>query len=77
MWNQHHHQQLLMKKRSIKLKKYGSIENKAEKHNIWCTGKVIGTSMTNRLQNQGCLIQERQLKTIRQGVRAETYKERE
>ena len=36
-----------MKKKSIKLKKYGSIENKAEKHNIWCTGKVMGTSMTN------------------------------
>ena len=43
----------------MKLKKYRSIENKAEKHNIWCTGKVMGTNMTNGLWNQGCLMQKR------------------
>ena len=48
----------------MKLKKLGSIENKAEEHNIWCTGKVIETNIINRSQNQSCLMQERQLKTI-------------
>ena len=30
-----------MKKKNMKLKKYGSIENKEGGHNIWCTGRVI------------------------------------
>ena len=31
----------------MKLKKYGSIENEAGEHNIWCTGRVMGMNMTN------------------------------
>ena len=54
-----------MKKRNMKLKKYESIGNKAEKCNIWCIERVMGMSMTNGLQNQGCLMQKGQLKTIR------------
>jgi len=38
-----------MKKRNMKLKKYESIENKAEECNIWCTGKVMEMNMTNGL----------------------------
>ena len=49
----------------MKLKKYESTGNKAEKHNTWCIGKIMGMSMINRLQNQGCFIQKRRLKTIR------------
>ena len=48
-----------MRKKSIKLKKYKSIRNKTEKHNTWCTGRDIGINMTNRLWNQGYLIQKR------------------
>jgi len=40
-----------MRKKNIKLKKYGSIGNEAEEHNIWCIGKVIGMNMINELQN--------------------------
>ena len=54
-----------MKKKNTKLKKYGSIENKAEEHNIWCTGRAMGMNITNELQNQGCLMQRRQLRIIR------------
>ena len=54
-----------MKKRNMKLKKYESIENKTGECNIWYTGKVMGTNMTNRLQNQCCLMQKRQLNIIR------------
>ena len=52
----------------MKSKKYKSTENKAEEYNIWCTGKVMEISITNGSWNQGCFIQRRQLKTIRQGV---------
>ena len=48
-----------MRKKSMKLKKYRSIENKTEKHNIWYIGKVMGMNIINRSQNQGCLIQKR------------------
>jgi len=53
-----------MKKRNTKSNKYESIENKVEECGI---GRVMGMSMTNRLQNQGCLMQKGQLKTIGQG----------
>ena len=43
------HQQLIIKKKNTKLKKYKSIENEAEECNIWCIGKVMGISMTNGL----------------------------
>ena len=59
----------------MKSKKYGSIGNEAEKHNNWCIGKVIGMSMINKSWNQDCPMQKRQLKTIEQDVRVETYKE--
>jgi len=36
-----------MKKRNIKLKKYGSIENEAEECNTWCIGKVMRMNMIN------------------------------
>ena len=68
MWNQHHHRQLLMRKKNMKLKKYGSTGNKAGEHNTWCIRKVIEINMINRLWNQGCLMQKRQLKIIEQGV---------
>ena len=48
----------------MKSKKFGSIENEDNKHNIWCIGRVMETNMTNELQKQSCLIQKRQLKTI-------------
>jgi len=59
----------------MKSKKYRSTGNEIEEHNTWCIGKVMEISMINRSQNQGCLILKKQLKTIRQGVRVETYKE--
>ena len=34
----------------------------------------MGMNMTNGLWNQSCLTQKRQLKTVKQGVRVETYK---
>ena len=40
-----------MKKRNMKSKKYKSIGNETKKHSIWYIGKVMGTSMTNGLQN--------------------------
>ena len=36
-----------MKKKNMKLKKYGSIENKAERYNTWYIGRVMETNMTN------------------------------
>ena len=48
-----------MKKKGMKLKKSGSIENEAEEHNIWYTGKVMEMNMINRSQNQDCLMQGR------------------
>jgi len=38
-----------MKKKSMMLKKSGSIGNKAGKHNIWYTGKVMEMNMINGL----------------------------
>jgi len=38
--------------------------------------KATEMNMTNGLQKRGCHMQERQLKTIGQGTRVETYKER-
>jgi len=76
MWNQHHHQQLLIRKKNMKSKKYRSTGNEAEEHNTWCIEKVMGMSMINRSWNQSYLMQKRQLKTIRQGVQVKTYKER-
>ena len=57
-----------MKKKNMKSKKYRNTRNEAEEHNTWCIRKVIGTNMINKLQNQGCLMQKRQLKIIGQGV---------
>ena len=76
MRNQYHHQPLSMRKKNMKLKKLESTENRVKEYNISCIGKVIEINMTNELWNQGCFIQKRQLKTIGQGVRVETYKER-
>jgi len=56
-----------MKKRNMKLKKSGSIENKNGKYNTWYIGRVMGMNMTNELQKQCFLMQKRQLKTIGQG----------
>jgi len=53
-----------MKKKSMKLKKSGSIGNEAGEHNIWYTEKVMEINMINGSQNWGCLMQGRQLKTI-------------
>jgi len=39
-----------MKKRNIKSKKFGSIENEDIEYNIWCIGRVMEINMTNRLQ---------------------------
>jgi len=57
-----------MKKKNMKSKKYRNIRNEVEEHNTWCIEKVIGMNMINGSQNQGCLIQKRQLKIIGQGV---------
>ena len=35
----------------MKLKKYGSTENKVEEHNIWYIGKVMGMNIINKSQN--------------------------
>ena len=43
----------------MKLKKSGSIGNKARKCNIWCTKKVMGMNMINGLWNQDCLMQKK------------------
>ena len=59
----------------MKWKKSRSIGNEAEKRSTWCIGKVMEMSMTNGSQNQGCLIQRRQLKITKQGVQVKTYKE--
>ena len=72
--NQYLCQRLLIKKRNIKLKKYRSTGNKIKGHNIWCTGKAMEMNMTNGSQNQGYLMQKRQLKTIRWDVQVEIYK---
>jgi len=73
--NQHHHQQLLMKRKNMKLKKLGSTGNKAKEHNISCIGRATEMNMTNELQKRGCLMLERRLKTIGQGIQVKTYKE--
>jgi len=45
--NQHLYQQLLMKKRSMRWKKYGSIGNEEGERSSWFIGRVMGTNMTN------------------------------
>ena len=40
----------------MKLKKCGNIGNVEEKHNTWCTEKIMEMNMVNELQKQGCLI---------------------
>jgi len=45
-----------MRKKNMKLKKYRSIGNKAEEHNTWYIGKIIGISMINESWNQNCLM---------------------
>jgi len=44
---QHHHLSLLMKKKSIKWKKYGSTEHEDEEHSTWYIGRVMRTNMIN------------------------------
>ena len=39
-----------MKKKNTKLKKYRSIENEEEGHNIWCTERGMEINTINRLQ---------------------------
>jgi len=57
-----------MKKKNMKWKKLGNIGNKVKKHNISCIGRAMEMNMTNGLQKMDCLMLERQLKTIKQGV---------
>ena len=40
-----------MRKKNMKLKKYGSTENEAEEHNIWYIGKIMGMNMINESWN--------------------------
>ena len=47
MKNQYLHQQLSIKKKNIKWKKSGSIENVEEEHNTWYTGRATEMNMTN------------------------------
>ena len=53
-----------MRKKNMKLKKYGSTGNKAEEHNTWCIRRATEMNTINGLWNQSCLMQKRQLKTI-------------
>jgi len=48
-WNQHHYQQLSIRKKNTKLKKYRSTGNKAEECSIWYIGKVMGINTINGL----------------------------
>ena len=64
-----------MRKKNTKSRKLGSIRNGIEEHNILCIGRTIEMNMINRLQKWSCHMQEKQLKTIRQGIQVETYKE--
>jgi len=64
-----------MKRKNMKLRKLGSIGNKAKRHNILWIRRAIEMNIMNRLQKRGCLMLERRLKTIEQGIRVETYKE--
>ena len=57
-----------MKKRNTKLKKYRRIRNVKNKCNTWCIRKIMEMNMINELQNQGCLMQKRQLKIIGQDI---------
>jgi len=57
-----------MKRKNMKLKKLGSTGNKAKEHNISCIGRATEMNMTNELQKRGCLMLERRLKTIGQGI---------
>jgi len=57
-----------MKKRNTKSRKLGSIGNRVEKHNTLCIGRAMEMNIINELQKQGCLMQERQLKTIEYGI---------
>ena len=52
----------------MKWKKSGSIENKEEKHNTLCIGRTMEINMTNGLQRQSYLMQEKQLKNIGKGI---------
>ena len=72
--NQHHYQQLLIRRKNTKLRKLGSIENKVEEHNISCIRRATEMNMTNGLQKQGYLMQKRWLKIIRQNFQVKTYK---
>jgi len=48
-----------MKKRNMKLKKYRSIGNKEEGHNIWYIGRAMETNTINESQKQDYLMQKR------------------
>ena len=43
----------------MKLKKYGSIENKEEGYNMQYTGRATEMNTIDRLQKQSCLMQKR------------------
>ena len=58
----------------MKWKKSGSIKRRDRELNIWYIRKVMEMSMTNGLWKQGCLMQNEQLKTIRQEFQVEIYK---
>jgi len=49
-----------MKKRNMKLKKYGNIENKEDEPNISYTGRAMEMNTINGLQKQSCLMQKEQ-----------------
>jgi len=48
-----------MRKKNMKLRKLGNIENGVDGHNISCIGRAMEMNMINRSQKQGCLMQER------------------
>jgi len=59
MRNQHHLQQLLTRKRNMRSKKLGSIENEVEEHSTSYIGRVMEMNITNGLWNWSCLMQKR------------------
>ena len=60
----------------MKQKKLGNTKRRDGKLNIWYTEKVMGMSIINGSQKQGCLMQRGQLKTIRQEFQVKIYKKR-
>ena len=60
-WNWHLYPLLLIKKKNMKSKKFGSIENKKGECNIWYIGRIMKMNMTNGSQKWNYLMQKRWL----------------